>query len=193
MKSILRRCLGCAAFLIIFALLLMIVSTALSPKDAKDESGTKDIRANAVINEPKNTIDALFIGDSECYSAFMPLRLWEKYGITSYNCGTSAQSLYYSYEFLEKAFEVHSPKVVFVETNTVYRDFSLGADLVHKGGRLFPIFTYHDRWKSLLDHKSKTESANTVHIENDKGFVFQDGVKPALNRDYMEYTDKAAK
>ncbi len=194
MNKTIKRILGCAVFLIIFALLLMIVSAAFVPKDVKNESGTIDIRANAVLNEPENTIDALFIGDSECYSAFIPLRLWEKHGITSYNCGTGAQNLYYSYEFVQKAFKVHSPNVVFLETNAIYRDFSLGADIVHKVGRFFPVFTYHDRWKGLFNTgKGKDNSTGKVHIENDKGYVFKNNADPALIEDYMEYTDKIAR
>lgn len=74
--------------------------------------------ANGILGEENNTIDALFVGDSLVYTAISPMVIWEKYGISSYDLSTSAQFLYESYSFLDKALKTQKPKIVFLEVNT---------------------------------------------------------------------------
>lgn len=120
MKDSIRHSVRFVCFAAGFVLLLLISSKIFAPKNNAKESGIDDPNANGILSETEQTIDVLFLGDSECYSAFIPMQLWKKYGITSYNCGTAMQHLYYTEEFLHKAFERQSPKVVFLETNAIY-------------------------------------------------------------------------
>ena len=99
-------------FVVGLAILLSAASLLLRPKNNSLAAGMPDPSANGIMGEPENTIDLLILGDSESYSSFIPMHLWQEHGITAYCCGTSGQALYYSEEFLHKAFQKQSPKIV---------------------------------------------------------------------------------
>ena len=115
---------GSIVFLLGLLVLLNLGSVIFQPKNNTEADGMEDQRANGILAEPENTIDVLFIGDSVSYCAVMPIQIWRDHGITSYLCGTSLQQLYYSKEFLIKAFEAQAPKVVILETIPVFKEQS---------------------------------------------------------------------
>lgn len=188
MKVFIRKTLHCAVFLAGLAILLLIASKLCLPKGHKKEDGVQDASANAIMQEPEQTIDVLILGDSETYSSMIPLQMWREHGITGYCCGTSAQNLGYSYQFLQKAFERQSPKVVLLETNAFYRDFSLGEAVKYKMDRKFSIFSYHNRWKSIRKG-GKRYTQSTIYSDNTKGYVFSDMIAAADATGYMVPSD----
>ena len=140
MSRFLKHTLRCVVFLAVLALLLTGVSQLVRPKNNTRSDGIHDPAANGILGEPDNTIDLLILGDSESYSAFIPMQLWQQYGYTAYCCGTSMQTLYYSEAFLHKAFQKQSPKLVILETDVIYIDFSYGSMLLQEAGDLFRCF-----------------------------------------------------
>lgn len=124
MKDHAKRLLRAVSFLFILALLFYGSSQLLQPKGNAREDGMHDATANGILSEPPNTLDVLFLGDSESYSSFIPLKIWQERGITSYVCGTPGQKLFYTMEFLQKAFRNQSPKLVVLETNAMFRKYS---------------------------------------------------------------------
>ncbi len=180
------------SFVLVLLVLLLASSLILQPKSNAKEAGMLDSSANGILGEPENTIDALVIGDSEAYSAFIPLEIWAKHGITSYVCATSAQILCYSYEFLQKTFEKQQPRVVFLETNAIYRSFSFSDIAIQKLSESLSVFRYHDRWKtlSLRDWSFGVDLSST---EITKGYIYNNGVEPAKAENYMKKTDAAEK
>ena len=146
---------------------------------------SSDTIANAITEETSYTVDVLVLGDSESYCSFIPMKIWEQHGITSYCCGTPAQKLNYSYYLLQKAFANQSPKVVLLETNALFRNFDSYGKLVQKADRLFSVFTHHNRWK-LLNDSSEDASSGYVDIDNSKGYRFTTRIASAENTDYMK-------
>lgn len=130
-----------------------------------------------------DTIDVIFIGGSMSYAAFSPIELYEKYGISSYNFGTSNQSMLAGYIWALEAGEYQNYKVIVVEAMAVPMShgeiamdirslYSMGIN--HNYLRLagvykrnfykimFPIFILHDGWsinestfKSEIDENSR--------------------------------------
>ena len=76
MNSISRRILSAVAFFAILLALLIALSALLRPKGFRREDGVQDPIANAVYLEPEQTIDVLFLGDSETYCSFIPLQIY---------------------------------------------------------------------------------------------------------------------
>ncbi|MBR5128084.1 MAG: hypothetical protein IKU69_06605, partial [Roseburia sp.] len=149
MQTKMKNIVSSVLFLLGLLLLLMLASRFLEPKNNTEEYGMEDQRANGILAEPEQSIDVLFIGDSVSYCSVIPVQIWRDYGFTSYMCGTSLQQLYYTKEFLYKAFETQSPKVVMLEGTPIFNNFMYKENVRNAVERVLPVFRYHDRWKDL--------------------------------------------
>ena len=178
-------------FLLIFALLFGIVSHVLVPKGNAQEDGIHNYWAKGFLAEPEDTIDVLALGDSELYSCLIPLVIWEEHGITSYTCGTSDQKLYQTESYLKRVFQTQSPKVVLLETNILFRDYSTTDRIPHFFEELLPLVRYHDRWKNLT-FSDLTDPIRFTHIQRDKGYMHLEEILPADDSAYMIPTDDIA-
>ncbi len=74
--------------------------------------------------EEENSIEVLFVGASTMFCTADPLVLYEKYGITAYDYGSSAQPFALSYLFMQEAFKTQKPKVVALEMLSVVNEFN---------------------------------------------------------------------
>lgn len=184
-KQILRTILFCLIFLVLFS----GVTHLLVPKNNSEEAGIHDAWAKGFLAEPENTIDVLVLGDSEVYSCLAPLTIWQEQGITTYSCGTSDQKLYQTESYLQRVFETQSPKVVLLETNILYRDYSTTDRIPHLFEEWFPLVRYHDRWKQLTA-ADMTQKVSFTHIQRDKGYIYLEEVLPADDSGYMVYTEE---
>lgn len=189
MPKILKNIIGSAAFIAILAVLLIVSSIIVKPGSTVKVNALQDPLVNGILAENKNSIDVVFLGDSESYSAFIPLKIWQDRGITSYVCGTSSQELCYSYELLTKSFKTQKPKIVVLETNAIFRNFSRSSVISTKAQGLFAVFRYHDRWKSLQP-KSWTLSADKTYDDRSKGYLYNTTMNGASVDGYMAATDE---
>lgn len=142
-----------------------------------------------ILRESENSIDVIIVGDSLSYSSVSPMELWKNHGITAYVCGQSGQKIQETYHMLENAFATQSPRLVILETNTMFRG-RLGQELTNLkemmeewANNYITIFRGHDIWKSLVMDKEYPE-------ENYKGFSFRCGVQPYEKGDYMLETEQ---
>lgn len=194
MKKIIKRIVSCVLFVAILLGLLQVSSLIFQPKSNDKASRIHYPRANGIFSEPKDSIDTVFIGDSEVYHSFIPLNIWRDYGITSYDVSSPSQKLVYSMEFLKKTFENQSPKIVFLETNAIFRKSYLEDEITYKAEQIFPVFRYHDRWKNL-QLKDFSATVEYTANENNKGYYFTKKSKPATDKaikEYMKYSDVSA-
>lgn len=187
MKKYLKSAWRITSFVAIILVLLFVSSLVLQPKSNRKSDGMSDSSANGILGEPKNTIDVIFIGDSDAYSSFIPLKIWKDKGITSYVCATPAQRLCYSAEFLEKAFKTQKPKLVILETNAVFRPVSFIDGIKQFTEERFSVFRYHNRWKTLK-LKDFSFGVDSMGTELNKGYIFSTGISPSPDTDYMTKT-----
>lgn len=185
-----KNFLSSVSFILILVVLLFTVSKILLPAKAS-VAGIIDPMAMGIVYEKKQTIDVLFIGDSETYSAFVPLNLWKDYGITSYGCGTAAQKLSKTIGILQKAFANQKPKVVFLETNAIFRKMEAVDALLLKSDLLKQTFVFHNRWKTMIPGNNTSET--TVYNNETKGYKFSAAVSPADTKNYMSGTSGKAR
>lgn len=186
-----KRMIEWAVFAVVLCLLLKLVSGIVAPKNNLSGFGMEEVTANGILGEKENTIDAVIIGDSESYSAVTPMQMWKEAGIAAYVCGSSAQTLDYSTELLRRTMQKQNPSVVILETNAIYRKVSAGQAFITRLAGFFPVFQYHDRWKSLgwNDLTGKTEFTWT---DDCKGYRFAATVNGTSAGNYMAETDREA-
>lgn len=185
MSKALKNIISSVLFIAILASLLVGFSYLMKPGRTARVNALEDPLTNGILSEKGNTVDVLFLGDSECYSTFIPLKIWKDHGIASYVCGTSDQVLSYSYELLMKSMKKQDPKVVVLETNTIFREVSRANAFVNKAEGVFSVFKYHDRWK-LLQPKSWRLSETKIYDRRNKGYLFNMTVNAADTDGYME-------
>lgn len=126
--------------------------------------------------EKENSIEVLFVGASTMFCTADPLVLYENYGITSYDYGSSAQPFELSLLFMQEAFKTQKPKVVALEMLSVVNEFQpdkadnlnygmtdlrLSKEKVRAAWEMFrgdqgaalsyliPMMQYKDRWQEL--------------------------------------------
>lgn len=194
MQIKIKRFIGDAIFLLGLVLIINLASVIFQPKNNSKEAGMEDVTANGILAEPEQTIDVLFLSDSVGYCSIMPLQIWRDYGITSYVCGTPLQPLYYSIEFLEKAFKTQSPKVVVLETMPIFNPFEEADGIKNKIEQIFPILRYHDKWKdakSLLSQEM-TFCINYDHIVADRGYRYFTAVDQSQSDGNFEMVEDVA-
>ena len=191
-------------FLSLFLIILSLLSYIFRPV-----WNTDDI-INGYTKEEKNSLDVLFIGDSDIYNGISPMEIYEKYGITSYDYASSAASNLLMYYMMLEAIKTQSPKVIVMDETSIF-GYKEGETNTHRamdllplddvklklindsgynfniGDRLtflFPFFRYHDRWNSLsLSDVFKGDKKINYY----KGYTFSKTVKAAENEDsYMD-------
>lgn len=120
--------------------------------------------------------DVLFLGSSHVLNGFIPMELWNSYGITSYNLGFSGSRIAMNYWVLENVLQYTQPKLVILDcaylkdekasTNKNY-NHAIFDDMRHLPTKiraifdlfdsaedrlryLFPLSIYHNRWSTFV-------------------------------------------
>ena len=140
-----------------------------------------------ILNEPENSIDMVVVGDSLSYTSVSPMELWKDYGITSYVCGQSGQTIQETFHMLENVFKTQSPKLIVLETHTLFKKQDgikgIKNTLEEWGNYNIPLLRGHDVWKSYLAGKRYTENSY-------KGFSFRCNIESYKKGDYMFKTEE---
>lgn len=187
-----RKMLKGITFVAIFIALLVLSSYVFSPKNNDRKSGMIESTAYAIMAEKKGTIDTLIIGDSESYSSFSPIQIWEEHGYTSYVCGTPGQQLYQSYDFLKETLKTQKPKIVILEANSIYRKLTINQYVQFQIEQWIPLLKYHDRWKKIQP-QDFYQPIDYTWQHDTKGYRYFKGVKSSKIRDYMKNRKKTKK
>ncbi len=185
MPTVLKNIFRGVIFVLGLALMLFLLSKVFIPAEGTLDDGVNTLNSNGIYGEDKNSIDAIFLGDSIVYAGVSPLQIWNEYGIPTYCCSTSAQKLWYSEDMLRKAFVNQSPKLVMMETDALFSKFNFDDSLMHKAEGVFPVLQYHDRWKVFAENTfgERNEATSTNEY---KGYKFSLVIKPSTNLTYMK-------
>lgn len=165
------------AFVAIGLVLVVALGPIFQPKSNTAEAGMINASSNAFTGEAPNTIDAVFIGDSETYTSLSPMEMWQSHGLATYNCSTSGQTLPYCSTFLNRVLKTQRPKVVFLEANALFRRFSYEKVAARAVNDAFPALEYHDRWKQLSLEDFIIDPDHTW-TDSLKGFKLRFSYKP---------------
>ncbi|SKB63168.1 hypothetical protein SAMN06296386_10343 [Lachnospiraceae bacterium] len=171
-------------------IVLMVLSMLIRPESGEVYNITAVRMKNEVVaKERPESMDVLFVGNSESYRSFSPLQLYRDHGAASYNLGASALRLCDSREILSETLKVQSPKLVILETDAVFEEAGAYRDEKAKFTNLmeekFPLFHYHIFYKSYLPESVKSKDVYYSDAEVFKGFLVETMVRPYEGGDYM--------
>ncbi len=120
----------------------------------------------------RDTIDMLFIGTSVVHTGVDVNYLYHEYGFTSYDLSADQMAGSNIYYFLKEAVKYQSPKVIFVDVQSLSHADSFQSASLHysydymrqgidriqgineqpvsiRSGNYFPFIEYHSRWEEL--------------------------------------------
>ncbi|WP_352399297.1 hypothetical protein [Anaerotignum sp.] len=214
MKGSLKIIFRCIAFLFIFTILFSNTSDYLRrPDDESDE-------IHAFYDEPKNSIDVLFMGSSPILRGVSPMVMWQQQGFTSYVRASALQAPSVTYGLLSESLEYQTPELVVLLCDNIFLDY----DYVEREGDLrraldgmkmsqhkykivrevtaaddrqtmlsymFPLFRYHERWKEI--NWAEAEPIPLMKHSIKKGHVYLRGGEPLeFPPDFMEPSEDAS-
>lgn len=167
---------------IIFCLAVFIIIIGLETFFYRDTDGTQTRdRIYTLHNQPKNTIDVVFIGSSGLYRGWSSVEAWHDYGYTSWVWATPAQPFFSAKYIIKDIQRTQSPRLFIItysqlkaedrKYNESYirnvvdnlpfsfnRLQAVNALMEYrKDGRIsplyyiFPFFRFHDDWENVLN------------------------------------------
>lgn len=157
-----------AAFVLTAALLLQFVSAVCIDKQSQERMGY-------FYRYPEDSYDVMYFGPSHMLFGIYPMRIWEQYGITGYNCAGYDASMPICYWMFRQMIKTHRPKVAVLDVlnservdkwwdvqvthitwdripfsrTKVWAVRDLFSDIAMQREYLFPFYLYHNRWKEL--------------------------------------------
>ncbi len=160
--------------------------------------------------EPKNTVETLFLGASTFSVGIIPMQLYEDYGISSYNAGTESQPLMASYYLAEEFYRLNPETLdTIILDASILRDvplesmykkvldsirwyspvkFRFAWDLSDGDSdfwsNLIPLLSYHDRWEELTTEDFQKYSYNLATYT--RGYYFITESRLDRSDDYTE-------
>lgn len=165
----------------------------------------------AFYEEPKDSIDVIFLGSSHVYNDFSPAVFYEETGLTSFNMASSNQDVFMSYTYLKAALERQKPKYVFLETSRFCKGVFATANYYYMSfdamkwskakieglktwqktcpeekmlDRVFTLITYHTRYEEL----SRVDFARQEdYYTTQNGYIPSATIKPVNKSEYDIY------
>lgn len=111
-------------------------------------------------------IDVAAFGPSLCATSFMPLELYEQYGMSAYNIGGSWQPMPISYLLLKELLRSQSPKVVLLETYNLFMKWRGRQDSYYRVA-LDALPLSETKWEVIKEHrKDKASESRFSYIFN---------------------------
>ncbi len=156
------------AFLLIFCILYSYCSEVLSPKwkyptDIEDHRSRME-EYRALQSDPQ----VIFMGTSHVLYGVNPMQIYQETGISTYNMAISAFDIGCGYALLKDVLQYHHPKLLFIDTSTIYLEFSDGAYVKAMGmienpeARMDLARTYAENY---LDSKKEAYDEQQERIE----------------------------
>lgn len=211
--KIINKALKFIIFLIFGILIFQVLTYIFVPKWTDQEDPATG-RIRGYYKEDTNTIDVLAIGASSVGKGYSPIEVWNKYGITSYNLGTSNQTMSFAYYLIKEAINYQSIKVVVLDMDTIFsetnapegeyrklfdnmklgkvkieaiNDKNLKIEDKDKLSYVFPLLRFHTRFQDIKNIDFKYLLNDENENLSYKGMAITVGVKPYIdNERYME-------
>ena len=169
-------------FVIIFFVLLTVATIFLAPGDTSISINKKG--RFEILEEPKDTIEVVVVGDSLVYSSYSPMIVWNEFGFTSFDSSDPAQVSGDMLMQVENAIEHEHPKIILLEGNVLFRNpkerkWSNWEPILQD--EYLPFIKFHDNWKNIFKYGSRDKWINVF-----KGYKYITKIKSAASSEYIE-------
>ncbi len=184
----------------IFLLTLMVSCLVLQHYVLRN-TDHNSLRIDGFYQEDRDSLDVVFVGASDIYTAFMPGRAYEQYGFTSYLLASESITSEGVKTAVKEAVRTQHPSMVVVEANAfLYSDYSNDENEAHihkffdnlplSGNKIeyiqknvpvdqrweyfFPLIKYHSLWTEYPDRLHMAASNFTLDV---RGFNYLKGYR----------------
>ena len=115
-----RKLMRAICFCLLFVILFVFLSGAFIPRTGTTEDGMESRISKAYRGEPRDSIDTVFIGNSEIYRAISPVDLFHQTGITSAIAGRPNKQLSEVPGDIRDILRYQNPKTIVLETDCMF-------------------------------------------------------------------------
>lgn len=115
-----RKLMRAICFCLLFVLLFVFLSGAFIPRTGTTEDGMESRISKAYRGEPRDSIDTVFIGNSDIYRAISPVDLFHQTGITSAIAGRPNKQLSEVPGDIRDILRYQNPKTIVLETDCMF-------------------------------------------------------------------------
>ena len=189
-------------FILVGYLLFWSTTKIMIPKWTTPKDNRMTYIIKGFYKEPKNSLDVIFMGNSDVYRGISPIALWDEYGIASYNFVSSGQRMWTAYYMMEECFRYQKPNLIVLNMDSAFNETSSSESNYRKTfdnmkmsknklkaitdssfknkktemlSYILPLTRYHSRWNEL-DSKDIKE-AYEVYDAQFKGYELTRGKK----------------
>lgn len=166
-------------FLLIFIFLVYVISKIFVPKWITAEDNRMTYIIKGFYEEPKNSLDVVFMGNSDVYRGISPIVLWDEYGIASYNFVSSGQRMWTAYYLMVECLKYQKPDLIVLNMDSAFNESSSSesnyrkvfdnmklsknkinaiTDSSFRNSKkemltyILPLARFHSRWNELKDY-----------------------------------------
>lgn len=218
-KIYFKRLLEFVFFFMILAASLNFLSRLFLPKWVEKKDNYERLLIDSFYKEKKNTIDLMFLGNSDSYYGIYPMELWNSYGITSFNYSKPGARVWIDYYNLKNILKQQKPKYLFYSVDDFFftkqskngdimksitgmkesfnklnaiADNNVQKKIELKLTYVFPVIRFHSRYNELNSDDFKY-TFKKAYMPT-KGVVVSDDVTPfRYKKDYMNKKRKVEK
>ena len=115
-----RKLMRAICFCLLFVILFIFLSGAFIPRTGTTEDGMESRISKAYRGEPRDSIDTVFIGNSDIYRAISPVDLFHQTGITSAIAGRPNKQLSEVPGDIWDILRYQNPKTIVLETDCMF-------------------------------------------------------------------------
>ena len=115
-----RKLMRAICFCLLFVTLFVFLSGAFIPRTGTTEDGMESRISKAYRGEPRDSIDTVFIGNSDIYRAISPVDLFHQTGITSAIAGRPNKQLSEVPGDIRDILRYQNPKTIVLETDCMF-------------------------------------------------------------------------
>ena len=176
MKSFLKFISTIILTLVFSIIILSIASKIFTPKWIDHKMNMMTFIMKGFYNEDKNSLDVIFMGNSDSYRGIDPLAMYHEYGFTSYAYVSAGQRVWTGYALFEEAIKYQKPKLILFNTDALFQtnqsmtgnysksydnlrfsinkikavfDKNYDVETSERVAKLLPILGYHSRYTEL--------------------------------------------